>query len=326
MDKLLTVVVPVYKVEKYINKCLDSLIVPDELMDQLEVIVVNDGTPDQSAEMARVYEKKYPGTFRVIDKENGGHGSAFNVGLKETKGKFVRFLDSDDWFDTSNLVNLIKCLYDCDADIIFGDVNRFYAANNSNIKSAFPQLPVGELLNADSFDWNLLGGGEGKASFHYATYKTMMLQPHFPLFLEKQSYDDAILFVAPIIFSKRLIYYPGVIYNYLIGREGQSISKGTMITKYRDMELVIKSQINLVKESMDVSYNKQLRLSSIISTMIMKHWERLSFLPYRKSKEEIKKWDEYLQTEHINYKKSKKMLLYKYVPFCFYWPICKIVH
>lgn len=324
MDKLLTVVVPVYKVEKYINKCLDSLIVPDELMDLLEVIIVNDGTPDRSAEMAREYEKKYPQTFRVIDKENGGHGSAFNVGLKETKGKFVRFLDSDDWFDTSNLINLIKCLNDCDADIIFGDVNRFYSDINSNIKSSFPQLPIGELLNADLFDWNLLGGGEGKASFHYATYKTIMLQPHCPLFLEKQSYDDAILFVAPIIYSKSLIYYPGVIYNYLIGREGQSMSKGTMLTKYRDMELVIKSQIKLVKESIGVSNNKQLHLSYIISTMIKKHWERLSFLPYRQSWEEIQKWEKYLQTEQINYTKSKKMLLYKYVPFCFYWLICRI--
>ena len=93
MQKLLTIVVPVYKVEQYINKCLDSCIiykndaqgqqvVDEEMMDQLEVIIVNDGTPDNSAELSREYTKRYPNTFRQIDKANGGHGSAWNVGLK----------------------------------------------------------------------------------------------------------------------------------------------------------------------------------------------------------------------------------------------------
>ena len=67
MNKLLTVVVPVYKVERYINKCLDSLILPDEQMDLVEVIVVNDGTPDQSAVMAKEYERRFPNSFHVID-------------------------------------------------------------------------------------------------------------------------------------------------------------------------------------------------------------------------------------------------------------------
>ena len=71
-NKLLTIVVPVYKVEPYINKCLDSCVLADEkLMSQLEVIIVNDGTPDNSAEMSREYVKNYPQTFRQIDKENG---------------------------------------------------------------------------------------------------------------------------------------------------------------------------------------------------------------------------------------------------------------
>lgn len=105
MNKLLSIVVPVYKVEQYIGKCLRSLIGSDEsLLNKLEVIVVNDGTPDRSAEMAKEFEKKYPSIFRVIDKENGGHGSAFNVELSNASGKYIRFLDSDDWLDKENLL------------------------------------------------------------------------------------------------------------------------------------------------------------------------------------------------------------------------------
>ena len=83
MEKLLTIVIPVYKVEAYINKCLDSLIIDPALMEKMDVLIVNDGTPDNSAEMSREYVKRFPGVFRQIDKENGGHGSVWNLGVRE---------------------------------------------------------------------------------------------------------------------------------------------------------------------------------------------------------------------------------------------------
>lgn len=323
MDKLLTVVVPVYKVEKYINKCLDSLIVPDELMEQLEVIVVNDGTPDQSAEMAREYEKKYPQTFRVIDKENGGHGSAWNRGLKEATGKYLRFLDSDDWFDNKNFQSLFVLLRQCNDDIVFSDMFFYYEGKDLYKLHCYPNLISNKSIDAETFNWSLLNSGEFGTNFHHCTYRTAMLKPLYPLFLEKQSYDDAILFVIPIIYAKSLFYHPGVIYNYLIGRKGQSMMKNTMLKNYRDMDKVIKSQISHVKSSQIESTKKQEQLSLIISIMIMKHWERLSMLPYKHSKEELKKWKQFILTEWPSHKKSKKMMLYQYVPFCVYWLICK---
>ena len=123
-SKLLTIVIPVYKVEKYIRQCMDSVIVPQTEMEQLEVIVVNDGTPDNSAKIAREYAEQYPETIRVIDKENGGHGSAWNVGLKMATGKYIRFLDSDDWL--SDLSVLITRLETLDVDLVFTHFNKYY--------------------------------------------------------------------------------------------------------------------------------------------------------------------------------------------------------
>ena len=75
MTKLLSIVIPVYKVEEYIDKCISSLIVPDEKQLQLlDIVVINDGTPDNSAVLAKEYEKTYPDIVRVIDQENRGHG------------------------------------------------------------------------------------------------------------------------------------------------------------------------------------------------------------------------------------------------------------
>ena len=133
MDKLLTIVIPVYKVEQYIKKCLESLIVPEEQMERLEVLVINDGTPDNSAIMAKEFEKKYPQIFQVIDKENGGHGSCCNVGLKEAKGKYIHFLDSDDWFDESFSFYLERLEHE-NADVIFTKhVDEYVEEGVSNI-------------------------------------------------------------------------------------------------------------------------------------------------------------------------------------------------
>ena len=77
MNKLLSIVIPVYKVEKFIDKCISSLIVPDEKqLELLDIVVINDGTPDNSAVLAKEWEKKYPDIIRVIDQENRGHGGA----------------------------------------------------------------------------------------------------------------------------------------------------------------------------------------------------------------------------------------------------------
>ena len=76
--KVLTVLVPTYNVEKYLRRCLDSLLLP-EVLEEIEVLVVNDGSKDGSADIARAYEKKYPQTVVFVDKENGGHGSTINV-------------------------------------------------------------------------------------------------------------------------------------------------------------------------------------------------------------------------------------------------------
>lgn len=90
MNKILTIIIPTYNMEKYLRRCLDSLIIDEEGMKQLEVLVINDGSKDSSSQIAHEYQDKYPDTYRVIDKENGNYGSCINIGLKEAKGKYVK--------------------------------------------------------------------------------------------------------------------------------------------------------------------------------------------------------------------------------------------
>lgn len=100
IEKLLTIIIPTYNMQEYLHRCLDSLLVRADLMDRLEVLVVNDGSKDNSSAIAHEYEAKYSQTIRVIDKENGNYGSCVNRGLVEAQGKYIKVLDADDWLCT----------------------------------------------------------------------------------------------------------------------------------------------------------------------------------------------------------------------------------
>lgn len=82
--------------EKYLRRCLNSLIIDEEGMKQLEVLVINDGSKDSSSQIAHEYQNKYPDTYRVIDKENGNYGSCVNKGIVKATGKYFKILDADD--------------------------------------------------------------------------------------------------------------------------------------------------------------------------------------------------------------------------------------
>ena len=260
-DKLLTVIVPVYKVERYINKCLDSLIVSPDLMDMLEVIIVNDGTPDNSAEMSREYVKRFPKTFRQIDKENGGHGSAWNVGLKEATGKYLRFLDSDDWL--TNLPEFMDRLSNCDTDVVITRISRYYEDKMVSEDSDCPKttdtvLPISQIGPQEFSEYESIG------DFWFSTYKTALLKPLYPLFLEGVSYDDSILFIIPLLYAKDYIAYDMILYNYLLGREGQSMALEVQRRKIPDRIKVLHQMCSYLNEGVMEKKNGWL-LEEIIS-------------------------------------------------------------
>ena len=116
-EKILTVTIPSYNVEAYLEDCLESF-VNSEVMDDIEVLIVNDGSSDNTVKIAQRYVDKYENTFRLINKENGGHGSTINTGVREAKGKYFKVVDGDDWVDTRSFIHLVKVLKESDADIV----------------------------------------------------------------------------------------------------------------------------------------------------------------------------------------------------------------
>ena len=282
MDKVLTVIVAVYNVEKYIRKCLDSLIVSEELMQKVEVLVINDGTPDNSAKIAREYEKKYPESFKVIDKENGGPGSAWNLGVKVATGKYIRFLDSDDWLVNTQM--FINKLEDYDVDIVFTDWYDYFVQNDNLVLHSLMSVMVPDIIfKVKEYDWsrtNNLYISNALTNFHRCTYRTTILQEHKNIFIERQMYADMPLYVLPLCCSETFVYFEFPLYCYLHGREEQSIDRKKVVKNYISLIASNKHTVMLYRSLPVCNDNVNNKIINIIDRTTTEHLKILKYLSY----------------------------------------------
>ena len=233
MDKILTVVIPTYNMENYLRKCLDSLIIDNkELFGKLEVLVVNDGSKDASSAIAHEYQDKYPYVFRVIDKENGGHGSCCNVGLRDAQGHYIHFLDSDDWFD-DNFPIFLERISKLDVDVILTKRVDEYAEVGIS-KVHHHNVEYDKLYNVAKFDYIKID--HTLFSIHESTYSVEMMRANRIVFMEHCCYDDIIYRVAPFPSIKQFYMMDIVLYHYLLGRSGQSMAPDIYRKKLGQLE------------------------------------------------------------------------------------------
>lgn len=229
MNKILTVIIPTYNMETYLRRCLDSLIIDDEGMRLLEVLVINDGSKDSSSAIAHEYQDKYPDTFRVIDKENGNYGSCINRGLKEATGKYVKILDADDWFENHGFILLVRLLGNVDADLILTDFNIQNSSDNSFLSSKY-SIMCKDILQNNVFDFQdfLLAHPEFNGVMHGFTYRIDVLKDNDYKQTEGISYTDQEWVALPIKHIRTCCYFPITVYEYFIGREGQTMAPAVM--------------------------------------------------------------------------------------------------
>jgi glycosyltransferase involved in cell wall biosynthesis len=245
--KILTVVIPCYNSAAYMAKAIESAMVGNE---EVEILIVNDGSRDNTSIIADEYERKYPNIIRAIHKENGGHGDAVSTGLKHATGLYFKVLDSDDWFDRDSLEKVLHILKDMVGKSISLDMliaNYVYenvSINKSrsiNYKSAMPENRI--------FTWNEMGYLKNSQNIlmHSVIYRTEVLR-NCKLELPKHTfYVDNIFVFKPLPYVNTMYYINVDLYRYFIGREDQSVNEKIMIER-------IDQQIKVTKIMID-SYN-----------------------------------------------------------------------
>lgn len=246
MTKLLTIAVPSYNVEQYLDRGLNSF-ADERLRQNLEVIVVNDGSTDATAEIAQHYVGMFPDLFVLVNKENGGHGSAVNAGVAHATGRYFRVVDGDDWVDTEGLVRLLEELARTDADIVVDEMSRVDMTTMRKTHQPLPGyietdkvLPFEEICNVEQT--------ESYIAIHTLSVRTSLLREHDIRISEGIFYVDYEYIVKATCFARTVRFLPIEVYRYLVGNANQSMAAQNMVNRYLHHETVLRALLTFESE------------------------------------------------------------------------------
>lgn len=262
--KVLSVAIPCYNSAEYMSHALDTLLTGGE---DIEIIVVDDGsTKDNTLEIAKDYEKKFPTIVKAIHQENGGHGQAVNTGLDNATGVFFKVVDSDDWVDTealSKIMDLLRLVIRGNKSLDMLICNYVYEKVG---EEPSPMKYKGCLPENKFFTWSDVGKIKNSQYIlmHSVFYRTSLLKEIGLKLPEHTFYVDNIFVYTPLPYVKTMYYMNVDFYRYFIGREDQSVNEKVMISR-------IDQQIKITKimiDSHDLSKIKEPKLKRYMTNYL----------------------------------------------------------
>lgn len=216
-EKILSVIVPTYNKENLIGKCLDSFCM-EELKEELEVIVIDDGSVDASYEIIAEYAKQYPDIFIPIKKANGGVGSVMNMGLQIAKGKYVKEVDADDWVNSTALLKLVSFLKEADADIVLNPFQMVDSQGQKLQEKYFKGFYYKQKYNIEDVIGKVLFAVQN------ITVKKELFENNDFVLNTDRYYIDMQLVESSVLFAKTCAILSDSLYRYQVGQEEQSVS------------------------------------------------------------------------------------------------------
>ena len=229
--KILSVAIPSYNSQDYMSKCIESLLPGGE---DVEILVVDDGSKDDTARIADEYEAKYPGIVRAIHQENAGHGGAVNTGIANATGFYFKVVDSDDWVDPEAYEKVLETLKGFVRDELFVDMllcNYVYekeGAKNKKVIDYVSALPQNQVMGWE--DANRFHMGQ-YILMHSVIYRTELLKNSGMKLPEHTFYVDNLYVFEPLPYVETMYYLNVDFYRYYIGRSDQSVNEKIMIKR-----------------------------------------------------------------------------------------------
>ena len=243
--KLMTVCVPCYNAEQTLDRCLHSL-VSISTPEDLEIIVVDDGSRDGSAEIARRYVDAHPGVVKLVRKPNGGHGSGVNTGIDHGTGLYYRVVDSDDWVDSNalqRLLDVIRREKDDPVDVYYTNYHVVNAKDGSSWEWPKPE----DVEYGRHYRFGELDTDKFYLTMHGSVFRMELLRKSGLRCHEHCFYVDSEYILKPIPFVKTLEFLDLYVYKYWQGQEGQSVSTASFVKNYENHATVMRSLIEYYK-------------------------------------------------------------------------------
>lgn len=307
--KLLTVAIPCYNSQDYMEKSIRSALTGG---DRVEVIVVDDGSKDNTLKIAKKYQEKFPDIVKVVHQENGGHGEAVNTGIKNATGLYFKVLDSDDCLGKKALAEVLDLLEDMvskDAGLDMLITNFMYdkqGVKHKKIMKYKKAMPVGRM-----FGWDELKFGTTQyLLMHSVIYRTKVLRECNMELPKHTFYVDNIYVFQPLPFVKNIYYLDVCLYKYFIGRDDQSVNENIMIKR-------LDQQYRVTRIMLDIYNNSEINHPNIDAAMV--HYfdmmmcvsSILSILEGSKERLDDKErlWKDLKETNPLLYKKVRTSIL-----------------
>ena len=242
--KLLSIAIPCYNSEAYMENCIKSLLPGG---DEVEILVIDDGSQDRTAEIADEYQEKYPGIVRAIHQPNLGHGGAVNTCIHNAQGLYFKVVDSDDWVNEESYKEILKTLEELvkgskTVDLLISNfVYEKQGATRKKVMQYRHCLPVNQI-----FTWNEVGHmPKGKyLLMHSMIYRTQLLLECNLTLPEHTFYVDNIFAFDPLPYVQNMYYLDTNFYRYFIGRDDQSVNETVMIRRIDQQLRVNKLMVN----------------------------------------------------------------------------------
>lgn len=293
--KQLTISIAAYHVEKYLPETLDSFLIP-EVKDQLEVLIINDGSGEGVNAIAREYEMKYPEIFRLINKENGGHGSTVNRGIEEAAGRYFKTVDGDDRVNPQGLAELLAHLETATEDLVVTDYECFDDASGEIFdvkKHDFPGKECGRIYAFDEISDKLY------INMHAAAFRTELLRKMERRLDEHCFYVDAEYMLYPIPEVETVSFLSKPVYEYRLGMTTQSMDIHNMQRNCAHHEMVLTHLLSFYKEKEHtVTAAKRAYLAKGVARILTSQYKiYLSYPSSAEYKNKIRSWDDLIKKE-----------------------------
>ncbi len=288
MEKILSIIIPAYNVENYLNRCLKSLELA-EILDKIEVLVINDGSKDKTPDIAGQYCEKYPNTYFLYNKENGGHGSGINYGIRHATGKYFKVVDGDDWLNTEELPEFITTLENTNADIVAADFLCIQDETNVVLGEKYCTSKDGNYGKI----CNLSKGEVGDViKMHALTIRTDILQKHDIVIDEHCYYVDCEYITYPIPYVTTVYFYHKFIYMYRLGRNGQSMDIHSMQKNRAQHMRVLESLLEFYNGMGNIPSGSRRYIEKCISQVMENQFQIYISMGLQKGiRSELMEWD-----------------------------------
>lgn len=296
MDKLLTISVAAYHVEQYLPETLDSFLIP-EVKEQLEVLIINDGSGKGINEIAREYEQKYPQVFRLIDKENGGHGSTVNRGIEEATGKYFKTVDGDDRVEPEGFAELLNYLETATEDLVVTDYYRFDDSTGAWIDTKRHEFAGKQCEKTYQFEEVC---NQIYVNMHAATYRTDILKQMSWRLDEHCFYVDTEYVLFPVPYIETVAFLKKPVYEYRLGVSTQSIDIKNMQKNCSHHETVLEHLLDFYRQDCQslTEEKKKYVERGVARTLVSQYKIYLSFPKEKKWKRLIREKDKVIKREY----------------------------